>query len=231
MLSLQSTPSRLLILSLPRFPWWLPRPIFRQMLLILIKLWYFTSSILNWIPSYSTPCCTVCIFIQSLYLCLITVVHRHLHWNSCCFVGEYDLWGDYVNSVLQAELNDTVMDKSRPTGRAMVVIIILLYVATTIAFAFSWSYIRSMFVDHGQSFWTKYMLYQNPGAGITIGAVTAGAFCTVLADSTMVCPVRFCSRFHLSLLFQTVGLALLDGLGTTVADRSASSAFSCFSYG
>ncbi len=84
------------------------------------------------------------------------------------------------------------MDKSRPTGRAMVVIIILLYVATTTAFAFAWSHIRSMFVDHGQSFRTKYMLYQNPGAGITVGAVTAGAICTLLADSTMVCPVRLC---------------------------------------
>ncbi|PBK93584.1 hypothetical protein ARMGADRAFT_1079886 [Armillaria gallica] len=96
------------------------------------------------------------------------------------------LHGIYTGIAAVSLGNMIFMDKSRPTGRAMVVIIILLYVATTIAFAFSWSYIRSMFVEHGQSFWTKYMLYQNPGAGITVGAVTAGAFCTVLADSTMV---------------------------------------------
>ncbi|PBK59341.1 hypothetical protein ARMSODRAFT_1090854 [Armillaria solidipes] len=96
------------------------------------------------------------------------------------------LHGIYTGIVAVSLWNMIFMDKSRSTGRAMVVIIILLYVTATIAFAFTWSYIRSMFVDHGQSFWTKYMLYQNPGAGITVGAVTAGAICTVLADSTMV---------------------------------------------
>ncbi|SJL13678.1 uncharacterized protein ARMOST_17126 [Armillaria ostoyae] len=81
------------------------------------------------------------------------------------------------------------MDKSRPTGQAMAVIIILLYVATTIAFAFTWSYTHSIFVDHGQTLWTKYMLYKNPGVGITFGVASAGAISTVLADSIMVCTV------------------------------------------
>ncbi|PBK93602.1 hypothetical protein ARMGADRAFT_129461 [Armillaria gallica] len=82
--------------------------------------------------------------------------------------------------------NMIFMDKSRPTRPTMAIMIILLYISTTIAFAFTWSYIHSLFVGHGQTLWTKYMLYQNPGVGITIGAATAGAISTVLADSTMV---------------------------------------------
>ncbi len=82
------------------------------------------------------------------------------------------------------------MNKSRRTGRALTIIIILLYITTTVDFALTWSYIHSVFVDHGQTLWTKYMSYQTPGMGITIGAATAGAICTVLADSTMVCTVR-----------------------------------------
>ncbi|KAK0501039.1 hypothetical protein EDD18DRAFT_1102001 [Armillaria luteobubalina] len=90
------------------------------------------------------------------------------------------------NSVFQAQSNDVVSDKSRPTGRTLTVVIILLYIATTIDFALTLSYVPTVFVDHGQTMWTKYMSYQTPGMGITIGATSTGAICTILADSTMV---------------------------------------------
>ncbi|SJL13665.1 uncharacterized protein ARMOST_17112 [Armillaria ostoyae] len=96
------------------------------------------------------------------------------------------LHGIYTGIVVVSLGNLIFMNKSRPTGRATTVIIILLYISTTITFAFAWSYVHSMFIGHGQTLWTKYILYQNPGVGITIGAATASAFSTVLADSTMV---------------------------------------------
>ncbi|KAK0224758.1 hypothetical protein EDD85DRAFT_1027854 [Armillaria nabsnona] len=96
------------------------------------------------------------------------------------------LHGIYTGIVAVTLGNMIFMDKSRPTRRVMTIIIILLYISTTITFAFTWSYIHSLFVGHGQTLWTKYMLYQNPGFGITIIAATAGAICNVLADSTMV---------------------------------------------
>ncbi|KAK0234163.1 hypothetical protein IW262DRAFT_1334749 [Armillaria fumosa] len=99
----------------------------------------------------------------------------------------YSLLHGIYTGIFAVTLGNMIsMDKSRPTRRAMVTIIILLYISTTIAFAFTWSYIYSMFVGHGQTLWTKYMLYQNPGVGITIGATTASVFSTLLADSTMV---------------------------------------------
>ncbi|KAK0501044.1 hypothetical protein EDD18DRAFT_788412 [Armillaria luteobubalina] len=96
------------------------------------------------------------------------------------------LHGIYTGIIVVTLGNMINMDKSRSTGRAMITTIILLYISTTIAFAFTWSYIHSMLVVHGQTLWTKYILYQNPGVDITIGATTAGVFSTLLADSTMV---------------------------------------------
>ncbi|PBK93608.1 hypothetical protein ARMGADRAFT_1079907 [Armillaria gallica] len=96
------------------------------------------------------------------------------------------LHGIYTGIVAVTLGNMIFMNKSRRTGRALTIIIILLYIATTIDFALTWSYIHSVFVDHGQTLWTKYMSYQTPGMGITVGAATAGAICTVLADSAMV---------------------------------------------
>ncbi|SJL13658.1 uncharacterized protein ARMOST_17105 [Armillaria ostoyae] len=96
------------------------------------------------------------------------------------------LHGIYTGIIAITLGNMIFMDKSRPTGRALTIIIILLYITTTVDFALTWSYAHSVFVDHGQTLWTKYMSYQTPGMGITIGAASAGAICTVLADSTMV---------------------------------------------
>ncbi|KAK0185164.1 hypothetical protein F5146DRAFT_1228103 [Armillaria mellea] len=95
------------------------------------------------------------------------------------------LHGIYTG-IIVFTLGNMIWSKSRPTGRALTIIIILLYIATTIDFALTWSYIHTVFVDHGQTLWTKYMSYQTPGTGITIGAASAGAICTVLADSTMI---------------------------------------------
>ncbi|KAK0465972.1 uncharacterized protein EV420DRAFT_804413 [Desarmillaria tabescens] len=96
------------------------------------------------------------------------------------------LHGIYTG-IAAVTLGNVIFTKnSRPIGRAIVVIIILLHIGTTIDRALTWTYIHSLFVNHGQSLWIKYVFYQNPGMGITIGAGTAGAICTVLADSIMI---------------------------------------------
>ncbi|KAK0479668.1 hypothetical protein IW261DRAFT_1419749 [Armillaria novae-zelandiae] len=96
------------------------------------------------------------------------------------------LHGIYTGIVAVVLENMIFADKSRPTGRALTIIIILLYISTTIDFALTWSYVPTVFIDHGETLRTEYISYQTPGMGITIGAASAGAICTVLADSTMV---------------------------------------------
>ncbi len=101
-----------------------------------------------------------------------------------------------------------------------------MHVATTVYFsAVTWSEIDSIFVDHGQNLWTKYVVYISPGTVTSTGAGTVGAICSILADSTMVCltPLRV-----LYYNLQSVDLALLAGLGTAVAGYSASCHFSHF---
>ncbi len=60
-----------------------------------------------------------------------------------------------------------------------------MHVAPTVYFpVVTWSKIDSIFVDHGQNLWTKYVVYMSPVT--SIGASTVGAICSILADSTMV---------------------------------------------
>ncbi|KAK0465889.1 uncharacterized protein EV420DRAFT_1636451 [Desarmillaria tabescens] len=68
----------------------------------------------------------------------------------------------------------------------MVVIIILLYIVATINFVFNWLYIRSIFVDHGQNFRTRYLSQCGPSFESTVEMGVTGAICTILADSTII---------------------------------------------
>ncbi|KAK0224089.1 hypothetical protein IW262DRAFT_873040 [Armillaria fumosa] len=82
--------------------------------------------------------------------------------------------------------NTSTMNKSRHISQAMVVIILLLYIATIIDLSFTWLEIHSMFIDHGQNLLTKYVVYISPGTVTSIGAGVVGAICSILADSTMI---------------------------------------------
>ncbi len=68
----------------------------------------------------------------------------------------------------------------------MVIIIALLYIVTTINVAFSWVYTRLIFVNNGQSIWTKYLYYTIPSVTVVVASGTTAAVCTVLASSTIV---------------------------------------------
>ncbi|PBK90771.1 hypothetical protein ARMGADRAFT_1166737 [Armillaria gallica] len=76
--------------------------------------------------------------------------------------------------------------KPRHIGRAMVIIILLLHIATIINLAIQWSETHSIFVDHGQNLLTKYAVYVSPDTVTSIGAGIVGAICSILADSTMI---------------------------------------------
>ncbi|PBK61406.1 hypothetical protein ARMSODRAFT_1025725 [Armillaria solidipes] len=105
-----------------------------------------------------------------------------------------DLNGTVLDSLLQGIYTGIVAvtlwniftNKSQHIGRVMVVIIILLHIVTTVNFAVNWSDIHSRFVDHGQSFWTKYLAAYDPTIIITLGEGIMAAICTILADTTII---------------------------------------------
>ncbi|KAK0454218.1 uncharacterized protein EV420DRAFT_1765787 [Desarmillaria tabescens] len=77
------------------------------------------------------------------------------------------------------------MNKSQRIRQGMVIIIILLYIVTAFNFVNIWLDMHILFIDHGQSFWRKYLFSRDPTALKTIGGGVAAATCTILADSTI----------------------------------------------
>ncbi|SJL18474.1 uncharacterized protein ARMOST_22063 [Armillaria ostoyae] len=90
-----------------------------------------------------------------------------------------------LHSDLQAEVNSTVIDKHWPIRRALVVIIILLYVLITIGFAVGWSSMHSAFIGNGQSFRTVYLKLNSMRAFYLETGITASAS-TSLTDLYMI---------------------------------------------
>ncbi|KAK0436963.1 uncharacterized protein EV420DRAFT_1671796 [Desarmillaria tabescens] len=98
----------------------------------------------------------------------------------------------FMFQLLEAQLHGRMLlsllhvtNKSRPIGRVMVIIIILLYVSTTIDAALVWLFVRSAFIDNGQSFFTAYRAITNPG--MIPGAMgTMGCISIVLADTAII---------------------------------------------
>ncbi len=93
-----------------------------------------------------------------------------------------------LHSNLQAEVNDTVINKCWPLRRALVVVIIFLYALTTITFATNWSSIRFAFVENGQNFWTVFYNLNGTDAAFWGTSITA-SMSTILADLYMVCAI------------------------------------------
>lgn len=85
----------------------------------------------------------------------------------------------------EIDMNGTVMNKSRPIGRVMIAVIILLYIVTTVSTALIWFFVRDAFVNSGQNFFTVYEALTTPG--IIPGVMgTTGCICSILADTTIV---------------------------------------------
>lgn len=83
---------------------------------------------------------------------------------------------------------------SKPGGsrHVMTAVIFVLYVMTTIIFAFDWSLVHYSFIEHGDNFWTVNLAFTGLGStdAAVISAIVlgiAGCISTIVADSAMVC--------------------------------------------
>ncbi|KAK0203831.1 hypothetical protein DFS33DRAFT_1274967 [Desarmillaria ectypa] len=76
------------------------------------------------------------------------------------------------------------MHKLQHIRRVMVIAIVLLFLTTIINFGLDWYRIYIVFIEHGQTFWSKYLASQNPGS-IMLGMGFTTSIYTVLADSTV----------------------------------------------
>ncbi|KAK0224597.1 hypothetical protein EDD85DRAFT_858365 [Armillaria nabsnona] len=98
----------------------------------------------------------------------------------------YALLHGIYTGIIAVTLWNTFTSKHQPVGRVMVIIIALLYIVTTINVATAWVYTRLIFVNNGQSFWTKYLYYTVPSVTVVVVSGTTSAVCTVLASSTII---------------------------------------------
>ncbi|PBK81510.1 hypothetical protein ARMGADRAFT_778819 [Armillaria gallica] len=90
-----------------------------------------------------------------------------------------------LHSDLQAEVDCTVINKLWPIRRALVLVIILLYILMTASFAVGWSSMHSAFIRNGQSFRTIYSKLNGMRAFYLETGITASVS-TSLTDSYMI---------------------------------------------
>ncbi|KAK0500970.1 hypothetical protein EDD18DRAFT_786092 [Armillaria luteobubalina] len=95
------------------------------------------------------------------------------------------LHGVYTG-ILVITLWNIFIANSRPNGKAMVAVIVLLHILTTINFAFQWAYTRSILVDNAQDLLTKFVRIFEAGDTSFLETGITSAVCTILADSTMI---------------------------------------------
>ncbi len=90
--------------------------------------------------------------------------------------------------------------KSRRSGRAIVVVIILLYTATFVNFAMDLSLVSSGFTSYG-NIWIRYQRAVRDNDLIeSIGLGIASVICNILADSVIVCATILGGNLGYSLL-------------------------------
>ncbi len=78
------------------------------------------------------------------------------------------------------------MTKSASIKKAMIIIILLLYIFTTIDYGAEVTFTHSMFVNNAQSLVTEYLFTHNPRqSGLMVTGITS-IICSILADATMV---------------------------------------------
>ncbi len=99
------------------------------------------------------------------------------------------LWNIYepgaLHSDLQVEVNCAVINKLWPIRRALVLVIILLYILITTSFAVGWSSMHSAFIGNGKSFRTVYSKLNSMRAFYLEVGIAASAS-TSLTDLYMV---------------------------------------------
>ncbi len=123
-------------------------------------------------------------------------------------------------------MNCAVINKLWPIRRALVVVIILLYVLITISFAVGWSSMHSAFIGNGKSLRTVYLKLNGMRAFYLETGITASAS-TGLTDLYMVSTTLLRALYRFTNVL-TLDLVLLGGLGTALAHYSASNIFPTF---
>ncbi|KAK0194506.1 hypothetical protein F5146DRAFT_439460 [Armillaria mellea] len=79
----------------------------------------------------------------------------------------------------------TDANKCIPVGRAMIVVLLILNVLATVDFALQWSYIRIIYIKHGERFAIEYLMYSSPDR-VEIGISIISIISTVLVDLSMI---------------------------------------------
>ncbi|KAK0479705.1 hypothetical protein IW261DRAFT_1564361 [Armillaria novae-zelandiae] len=99
----------------------------------------------------------------------------------------YALLHGIYTGILAVTLWNIFIRKIWPVQRrALVAIIILLHILTTINFAVQWSSIRSAFIENGHSFWTVYWKINDPNQAYIWQMGIAVTMNTILADSYII---------------------------------------------
>ncbi|KAK0195991.1 hypothetical protein F5146DRAFT_1175821 [Armillaria mellea] len=95
------------------------------------------------------------------------------------------LHGIYTG-ILAVTLWNIFINKCWPKQRALVVIIILLYVLTTVNFAANWAFTCSAYIENGQSFWTVYSKLGGVNQAAYLETGIAASMATILSDSYII---------------------------------------------
>ncbi len=100
------------------------------------------------------------------------------------------------------------MTKFAPIRKAMIIIILLLYIFTTIEYGVEITFKHSIFVNNAQSIVTKYLFSIKPGQSGIVVMDTMSIICSVLANATMVHVTSQELSFQLTIVcrFGVVGL-------------------------
>ncbi|PBK60849.1 hypothetical protein ARMSODRAFT_679423 [Armillaria solidipes] len=111
---------------------------------------------------------------------MFQLLNAHLHSKML-----YSLLHGVYTGIVAVTFWNIFMNKSRPIGRVMIVVIILLYIVTTVNTALIWFFVRAAFVSSGRNFFTVYEAITTPG--IIPGAMgTTGCISSILADTTII---------------------------------------------
>ncbi|SJL11382.1 uncharacterized protein ARMOST_14785 [Armillaria ostoyae] len=105
------------------------------------------------------------------------------HLNSITL--EALLHGMYTG-ILAVTLWNIFINKCWWIRRALVVIIILIHGLTTIGFAANWSYMHTVFIENGKSFWTAYLTLTNGAQAAVLTADITSTMSTITADLYMI---------------------------------------------
>ncbi|KAK0209169.1 hypothetical protein DFS33DRAFT_1451888 [Desarmillaria ectypa] len=96
------------------------------------------------------------------------------------------LFGIYTG-IFAVTMRNIYSSKSQHIGQAMIVVIILIYIATSVNSILSWPLISSRFTFHGQNIWTRYLWATRDDNTLnSVGLGTTGIICNILTDSAMI---------------------------------------------